>query len=133
MSLVYILRMSVAATALVIAPAAFAADESKPVLPAVSAEHPAAVDAVMKKQLAELEPMMKAMGGQLAKGLDSPENRAAMEKIGKEMQSLAVTQGAAMARAMQPMMADMLPRMLRMQADMLEAMFADEKPRAETK
>ena len=87
-----------------------------------------AAETVMKKHMATLEPQMKAMAKDMAKNMDTPENRAAMEKMAKEMQGLAARQLPVMMKAMQPMMAEMLPQLLRMQADMLQAMFAKDVP-----
>lgn len=72
----------------------------------------------------EKQKALDDMGKTMAKSLDTPEMRASMDKIAKDMSGTMAKQLPVMMQAMQPMMADMLPRMLRMQADMLQILFS---------
>jgi hypothetical protein len=87
-----------------------------------------AMEAAMKQHMAGMEPEMEAMGKTMTKSLDTPEMRASMDKVAKEMTGVMASQVPVMMQAMQPMLADMLPRMLRMQADMLQILFATPTP-----
>jgi hypothetical protein len=118
-AMIRLASFSVVAALLLASPQALAAPDAAP----ITTEQQAAMEAVMRKHMADLEPAMKEAAGTLKKTMDTPENRAVMDKMAREMETLAKTQGEAMVKAVQPMMADMLPRLLRMQADMLEALF----------
>ncbi len=109
------------------------ADEFKAMGLGMTPEKQKAMDAVMQKHLAGAAPEMDAMGKTMAKSLDTPEMRASMDKVAKEMSGVMAKQLPVMMQAMQPMLADMLPRMLRMQADMLQILFAPPKSDAKTK
>jgi hypothetical protein len=91
-----------------------------------------AMDAAMAKHMAGATPQMEEMGKAMAKSIDTPEMRASMDKIAKEMSGTMAKQLPVMMQALQPMMADMLPRMLRMQADMMQILFSGAVPAAKT-
>ncbi len=83
-----------------------------------------AMKAAMAKHMAGITPEMEAAGKTVAQSVNSPEMRESMDKVAKDMSGMMAKQVPVMMQAMQPMLADMLPRMLRMQADMLQIMFA---------
>jgi hypothetical protein len=91
-----------------------------------------AMDAAMSKHMADVAPQMEGMGKAMAKSFDTPEMRASMDKIAKEMSGTMAKQLPAVMQAMQPVMADMLPRMLRMQADMMQILFSGAPPAAKS-
>jgi hypothetical protein len=82
-----------------------------------------AMDAAMQQHMAGVAPEMEAMGATMAKSMNTPEMRASMDKVAKEMTGMMAKQVPVMMQAVQPMLSDMLPRMLRMQADMLQILF----------
>ncbi len=109
------------------------ANELKAMGLGMTPEKQKALEAVMSKHMAGATPQMDAMGKTMAKSLDTPEMRASMDKIAKEMSGTMAKQLPAMMQAMQPMMADVLPRMLRMQADMLQILFSGTTTETKTK
>jgi hypothetical protein len=92
-----------------------------------------AVDAAMQKHMAGVAPEMEAMGKTIAQSMNSPEMRESMDKVAKEMSGVVAKQLPVMMQAMQPMLSDMLPRMLRMQADMLQILFTPPSKEAKSK
>jgi hypothetical protein len=98
----------------------------------MTTEKQKAMDAAMSKHMAGVAPQMDDMGKAMAKSIDTPEMRASMDKIAKEMSGTMAKQLPAMMQAMQPMMAEMLPRMLRMQADMMQILFSGTAPVTKT-
>jgi hypothetical protein len=109
------------------------ADELKAMGLDITPEKQKALEALMSKQMAGVAPQMDDMGKTMAKSLDTPEMRASMDKITKEMSGTMARQLPAMMQVMQPMMADLLPRMLRMQADMLQILFSGTATESKTK
>jgi hypothetical protein len=99
----------------------------------MTTEKQKALDAMMSKHMAGVAPQMDDMGKTMAKSLDTTEMRASMDKIAKEMSGTMAKQLPVVMQAMQPMMADMLPRMLRMQADMLQILFSGTTTETKTK
>jgi hypothetical protein len=83
-----------------------------------------AMEAAMQKHMGGMGPEMEAMGKSMEKSINSPEMRESMDKVSKEMSGMIAKQVPAMMQAVQPMLNDVLPRMLRMQADMLQILFA---------
>jgi gas vesicle protein len=107
------------------------ADELKAMGLAMTPEKQRAIDAMLKKYMTGMAPEMNAMGKNVAQSMDTPEMRASMDKVAKDMSGVMAKQVPVMMQAMQPMLKDMLPQLLRMQADMLQIMFTP--PAAESK
>jgi hypothetical protein len=104
------------------------ADELKSMGLGMTPEKRKAMDTVLQHHMAGITPEVNAMGKSMAKSFDTPEMRASMDKVAKEMTGVMAKQLPVMMQAMQPMLSDLLPRLLRMQADMLQIMFAAPVP-----
>jgi uncharacterized transporter YbjL len=89
-----------------------------------------AIDAAMSKYLVGVAPQIDTVGKAVGKSVDTPEMRASMDKVAKEVSGTLTKQLPVMLQAVQPVMADMLPRLLRMQADMLQILFSGAVPPA---